>query len=205
MANLSDKVSPSGVALLSSPVFTGTPTAPTPALGTDTTQVATAAMVQAALGGYATPVDTTSGTSFDFTGIPAGVNSVEMYLNEVSLDGSNFLTVQLGTSGGVVSSGYIASSGRAADDSSNNVVSLTSAFPLEISNSGLKFSGIMSIRRLNSASNTWVSSHAGRIADAQFVSGGGRVNLGGELTQLRLGRNGTNSFDGGEVNIRWSY
>ena len=191
---------------LASPALTGAPTAPTPTIGTNTTQIATAAMVQAALGSYATPANTTSGTAFDFTGIPAAVNLVEMYLNEVSLDGADFLTVQLGTSGGVVSSGYIASSGRIADDSSNNVVNRTSAFPLEISNSSLKFSGIISIRRLNSGSNTWVSSHAGRISDVQTVSGGGRVALSGELTQLRLGiSGGGNLFDGGQVNIRWSY
>ena len=76
MANLSDKVAPSGVltptgdgsgltgvltptgdgsgltgvAPLASPVFSGTPTAPTPTFGTDTTQVATTAFVLANAG-----------------------------------------------------------------------------------------------------------------------------------------------------------
>jgi hypothetical protein len=41
-----------GGALLASPAFTGTPTAPTAALGVSTTQVATCAFVNAALAGY---------------------------------------------------------------------------------------------------------------------------------------------------------
>ena len=47
MANLSDKVTPSGVATVASPTFTGVPSAPTAIAGTDTTQLASTAFVLA--------------------------------------------------------------------------------------------------------------------------------------------------------------
>ena len=51
MANLSDIITPSGVAPLVSPTFTGVPLGPTATSGTNTTQLATTAFVQAASGG----------------------------------------------------------------------------------------------------------------------------------------------------------
>jgi hypothetical protein len=49
MANLSDKISPSGVASLSGATFTGVTSGPTPAAGTDTDEFATTAFVKAAI------------------------------------------------------------------------------------------------------------------------------------------------------------
>ena len=45
-------ISLSGYALLNNPHFTGTPTAPTAAAGTNTTQIATTAFVQAAISAF---------------------------------------------------------------------------------------------------------------------------------------------------------
>jgi hypothetical protein len=50
LENFKDTHSHAALAPLASPAFTGTPSAPTAAAGTDTTQVATTAFVQAALG-----------------------------------------------------------------------------------------------------------------------------------------------------------
>ena len=62
----STNISTSGLAPLASPALTGTPTAPTAAASTNTTQIATTAMVQAAIAaaGYA------SLTSPTFSGVP---------------------------------------------------------------------------------------------------------------------------------------
>ena len=49
MANLSDKVTPSGVATIASPTFTGVPSAPTATAGTDTKQIASTAFVRDAI------------------------------------------------------------------------------------------------------------------------------------------------------------
>ena len=67
---------------LASPAFTGTPTAPTPAVGTDTTQVATAAMVTAAVAAeawarYSTDELKAPLASPSFTGTPTvGIDKI---------------------------------------------------------------------------------------------------------------------------------
>lgn len=83
----------SGYALLASPAFTGTPTAPTAAPGTDTTQLATTAFVKAAIDAIAGIVKTSSGTigtgatsvSVAYTGTLIGTRA-EMNGAEVLLD-----------------------------------------------------------------------------------------------------------------------
>lgn len=64
VAFLSDIPSVAGLAPLASPAFTGTPTAPTPASGDNSTKVATTAFVKTAISGISvTPL---SGQTFDF-------------------------------------------------------------------------------------------------------------------------------------------
>src|SRR3972149_4869556 len=49
---------------------------------------------------------TTSGTSIDFTGIPAGTKQIVVVLEGCSLDAAVNLAVQIGDSGGIESTGY---------------------------------------------------------------------------------------------------
>ena len=53
----------SGKANLASPALTGTPTAPTAAKGTNTTQIATTAFVQAAISGFSSDVFSTGNSA----------------------------------------------------------------------------------------------------------------------------------------------
>ena len=55
---------------------------------------------------------TTSGTSIDFTGIPAGVKRVTLLGHSVSGSGTDEFMVQLGDSGGIETSGYLGRYGR---------------------------------------------------------------------------------------------
>lgn len=76
----------SGGAPLDSPAFTGVPTAPTPALGTNTTQIATAALVENAIVNLYSQVDSTFAKQASpvFTGTPtaptatAGTNTTQI-------------------------------------------------------------------------------------------------------------------------------
>lgn len=71
----------SGYAKLDSPTFTGTPTAPTAATGTNTKQIATTAFVQAAIGaiGDAMVFKGTLGTSGTVTALPASHKPGDTY------------------------------------------------------------------------------------------------------------------------------
>lgn len=133
-----------------------------------------------------TAINTTSGTEHGFTGIPSWVNRITVSLFNVQ--NPNYISVQLGTSSGYVTSGYVAASSSAAGDNS-----FTTGFGIR--NSGGGASGLMTITRVSG--NNWVSSHA--LGDS---SGGGRVALSGTLDRVRIVPNsGGTAFTGGSVNI----
>lgn len=154
-----------------------------------------------ASGGFTlgTPVATTSGTAFDFTGIPSTVRVIFVMFSGVSLSGTDDMLVQIGPSGGVDTTGYVSMSHSVG----SSVSTSTSGFVQRISNSGFVPSGIMTISCLNSSSNIWVASHS--AGDGTFAAqvGGGTVTLSGALARLRLTRTGTNTFDAGTVNISY--
>jgi hypothetical protein len=134
---------------------------------------------------------TTSGTEFDFTGIPAGVNRITVMLDQVSLSGTNLPLVQIGDSGGIESSGYVSVGGLRSGETTS-----TAGFVI---NSSIPATGILVISRVTG--NTWVSSHViDRLSEAPGY-GAGRKALSAELDRVRLTRTGSDTFDGGQVNI----
>lgn len=142
---------------------------------------------------------TASGTSVDFT-IPIGAKRITVMFDGVSLSGTDNYLIQLGTSGGLVSSGYVSTSmvinsTGPATGSSNS----TSGFIISSGVAADLVSGILTIT--NITSNTWISSHTGRRATTVAMYGAGTVALGGALTQLSVTRTGTNTFDAGTINI----
>jgi len=153
---------------------------------------------------YGTLATTTSGTAFDFTGLPAGVNEISVVFNDVGLSGTNDLLVQLGTSSGIISAGYNSSSvttGSAGSSASFSTEGLVARLATSARSADL----IMTIKRQSEGGNIWVASHAGSVGAALSDQGGGRVTLAAELTQLRLTRTGSNTFATGTANISWRY
>jgi len=139
---------------------------------------------------------TTSGTSVDFLKIPAGVNEIVVAFSNVSLDGTDDLLVQVGSVGGVETSGYVSSS-----DLDGTVVSSTAGFLVNRSVASQTVAGTMRLTRVTG--NVWVASHAVRIGGTPSLAayGGGHISMGGELDRVRITRSGTDSFNGGSVNI----
>lgn len=155
----------------------------------------TSAIFQATLG---TPVATTSGTAFDFTGIPSTARIIKVMLSELSLSGTDHFLVQIGPSGGIVTTGYVSSGSSSA---AGNVSSIEGMIVLA-GNAGITYSGIMTLTLANSTTNLWIASYAGGSSSASATSyGGGSLALAGPLTQLRVTRTGTNTFDAGNLNI----
>lgn len=146
-----------------------------------------------------TPVATTSGTAFDFTGIPSTAKLIILNLHEVSLSGGDNLYVQIGDSGGFETSGYLSTS--AYTGASSSYTSDSSAFAIISSSPTAVFSGLCFISLVDSSTNTWVSSHTGKHASNYVIWGGGSKSLSDTLTQVRLTRGGTNTFDNGKINI----
>lgn len=181
---------------LASPALTGTPTAPTAAFGTDTTQIATTAFVQdAAYPTYAANQATTSGTAFDFTGLPSTVREIEVHFQAVSLNASENQLVQLIVSGTPLTTGYVSSSGTSGAENS-----ATTGFIVFGSSTVQNVSGSMRLVRV--ATGIWVESHSVSLGSAD-ANGGGFIGGVGTVTGIRLTRIGTASFDNGNVTISY--
>ena len=144
-----------------------------------------------------TEVATTSGTSIDFTGIPAGVKRITLMFNRVSTSGSSNGLVQIGTSSGIETSSYSGSSWQ-----SSNHSGYTTGFGIRAFDySTVILSGQMTIQKVED--NIYISSSVLGRPDVT-AGGGGAKTLGGVLDRLRLTTvNGTDTFDAGSINISW--
>jgi hypothetical protein len=150
-------------------------------------------------GGVSAVIATTSGTAHDVTGLPSWVNEVEVMFRGVSLNGSGAFLLQLGTSGGFVTTGYVCGSVTRFLDETNASGFLVSAGVT----SGNLSHGV--IRLVRQTGNIWMSTHVSLIntADGYSGFGAGSIDLGGTLTQVRFTRNISASFDAGDFVVRW--
>jgi hypothetical protein len=145
-----------------------------------------------------TAVASTSGTSIDFTGIPSWVKRVTVMFDVVSQSSATapVFLVQLGTSGGIVSTGY---SGVCTGNGSSNL-SVTTGFGVRGPSVGNALqTGAMTI--MNLTGSTWVAN--GVTCDntnAQSGQTAGKLALGGTLDRVRIVANG-GSFNAGSINI----
>lgn len=144
-----------------------------------------------------TAVATTSGTSIDFTSIPAWVKRITVMFAGVSTNGSSVKQVQLGA-GSVTTSGYLSTSSVLSGATSTT--SLTSGFVLNSTNTTDVISGSYVITLISGS--TWIGSVTAKAATNITFVGGGDVTLSGTLDRIRLTTaNGTDAFDAGSVNI----
>lgn len=141
---------------------------------------------------------TTSGTAFDFTTVPAWVKRVTIRLNGVSLSGTDNFLVQLGVAAGFVTTGYTGG-GFVSTGGGGSFTASTAGFLIATNAAGEAHDGHMILTRAATTTD-WLSSHTvGTVA--RMASGGGAITLAGPLTQVRLTRTGTDTFDAGSVSI----
>jgi len=144
-----------------------------------------------------TSVATTSGSTVSLsTTIPSWVKRITLVFDNVSLSSGGQLLVRLGTSGGIVSTGYDSTSSSVL--TSPEVQNNSAGFIIALNADSRAFTGTMNITLLTT--NKWVSNHCGRISGTGVSFGGGGINLGGTLTQIQLATTAGN-FDAGSANI----
>ncbi len=152
---------------------------------------------------------TSAGTQvqYDFGSIPAGVRRVKLLLKQVSTNGTSHLAVRLGTSGGIVSSGYDCMFSYDAPGVGGVTSVGTGAFGISNGSIVDTHTGIMTFE--NQSGNLWLCSYIGMMAvnaDRYRTHCSGFVDLGGGLTQLRLTTNsGTPVFDTGAIQLKWEF
>ena len=147
-----------------------------------------------------TAVATTSGTSVEWTTIPSWAKRVTLTFAGVSLSGTDSMLVQVGNSGGYITTGYVCASLFVTGTSSSSSGS-TSGFFLQLNLATRAFSGSMTLTL--HASGEWMSAHNGSAAGGDVLVGGGRVSGAGTVDRVRVVMTGSNTFDAGSVNISW--
>jgi hypothetical protein len=150
-----------------------------------------------------TAVASTSGTSIDFTGIPSWAKRITVCFSGVSTNGTSPVCVLVGTSSGIVSTGYTAGGGRFFTGGGDSVGVQTTRFLVDGSNQDASTirHGHMILTLFSG--NTWVQSSNTSRSDAFATSCcGGSVALSATLDRLRITTiNGTDTFDAGSINI----
>lgn len=150
---------------------------------------------------YRTAQTTTSGTEFDFTSIPSGTSEINVVMQGISLTGTDHLLVQIGDSEGFETTGYVsagtyqvtgnATSGGGTYSTAGFVVHLGIGTSLLYIN--------YKINRASANGTLWTANFDGALSTTAGGSGGGIKELSSELTQLRVTRTGSDTFDAGSV------
>lgn len=172
--------------------------------GTDDTTAMTPLRVRDAVKIVESGSQALNGSVLDVTGIPAGVRRVTVTLDNVSLTGTANTYIRLGTSGGIVSTGYAGSawSGGAGVNS----VQLSTEFQVLPLGAAAQVGGTL-IDLIRMTGNTWRCASAGDLTTAaQTCWCNGRVVLSADLDRIRIfSSNGTDTFDAGTVNLFWEF
>lgn len=142
-----------------------------------------------------------SGTSITFSSIPANVRRITVMYSGMSTNGTSTVQVQLGTSGGLKTSGYTGVAMYIGGVNSCGGTSNTTGLPMVNPGAADVYSGSLIITNLSG--NTWVCMGANGHSNNNYGHlSGGDVTLSGTLTQLAINMaNGTDAFDAGTINI----
>lgn len=153
-----------------------------------------------------TPQNTTSGTSKDFTGIPAGVKRVTVMLAGVSTNGTSIPIIQLGVGSTPKTSGYVSAAAVAGGSNEAGGSTFSNGFGL-VNNfaASVALHVTATFTLLNATTNLWTATINGALGTDNFsITGGGNVALSGALGMVRLTTDGgVNTFDAGSMNISW--
>jgi hypothetical protein len=171
--------------------------------GTDTTRAITPAGLRGGALVLGT-VATATGTSVDFTSIPAWVKRITVMFAGVSTNGSNFIDIQIGDSGGIETTGYTGAQTNIIGGGTGGNNYSGDAFELRYNGAVYTLSGHFVLTLLNSATNLWVGSgvHGVDSGIAATCFSAGQKTLSGVLDRLSISAGG-DTFDAGSVNIMY--
>jgi hypothetical protein len=147
-----------------------------------------------------TAVASTSGTSIDFTGIPAWAKRITVIFNGVSTTGTANHMVQLG-SGSVTTTGYVSGIAVATSTWVGSIISGTTGFQTyNVAAASDNAYGTLVLTLVGS--NTWIASSSTYSTGVRMSFGNGGITLSGVLDRVRITTStGTDTFDAGTINI----
>lgn len=145
---------------------------------------------------YVDPVATTSGSSVDFTGIPSTATEIVVYFEGMSSAGPDWPYVQLGTAGGVETTGY-----NSSTMFQGGTGATTTGFYLYSGAATNAFYGSMVLRRHDTGGTKWTAQGLVTTNNA-VISTSGSKTLSAQLDRVRIGASPT-TFDAGSVAIKY--
>ena len=149
----------------------------------------------------------TSGTAFNFTGIPAGTKQIAVMFDDVSIDGSADFQIQIGDSGGLETTGYLSRYTNVMATAISAANSSTTAFNIFNDNHGsldLEINGVLQLFLQESSSNTWIATWIFSVPSySNSHYGTGKKSLSGELDRVGLNGVGGAAFNAGAVSIMY--
>jgi hypothetical protein len=148
---------------------------------------------------------TTSGTSIDFTGIPAWVTKIWIMFNGVSTSGTSPIIVQTGPGGGVETSGYLGSALNITSVSTTAQL-YTAGFGVEAGCAATNFrQGTALLTLENAAAFAWTFTSMVSLSDAAHVKIGTGIKPNATaLSRVRITTaNGSDTFDAGGISIAY--
>lgn len=148
-----------------------------------------------------TPVASTSGTSIDFNNIPSWVKRITVMWAGVSTNGTSNVIVQIGSSGGIKTSGYVGAGTSFA--AAGATLAMSTGFLTSVDTQAAQTRNGSSVLTLLS-NNTWTyTSVLGNPgATVGILWAGGHADLGATLDRIRITTvDGTDTFDAGSINI----
>jgi len=151
-----------------------------------------------------TAVASTSGTSIDFTGLPAWVKRVTVMFNGVSTNGASPIQIQLGDSGGVETSGYLGSVEDMNPANATGGAAISAGFLTSLTGNVTAAwirHGVVRLHKIDG--NTWIGDGAISASNSNFFHlVAGSKTLSDILDRVRITTvNGTDTFDAGTINI----
>lgn len=150
-----------------------------------------------------TSQNTTSGTVIDFTGIPSWAKRITVLFNGVSLSGSAYILVQVG-SGSVVATGYVGYAFTQQNAGTPSVGSYTTGFAIITNSAASTVNGKLTLELITGSTYIASAALAGLNGASvnTFYGIGGNITLSGAMDRVRITTsNGTDTFDAGSINI----
>lgn len=147
-----------------------------------------------------TAITSPSGTSINFTDIPSWVKRITLIANDISFAAAGTSRIRIGTSSGLVSTGYSSTNGTISNANTTVVSNITDGFPGPITGSAAATATIV-CTVLNVTGNTWTAmTQAIRPTDLLTQNGVGFIALSGTLDRISIVAT-TSTFDAGTINI----
>jgi hypothetical protein len=149
---------------------------------------------------------TTSGNTVDFAGLPSWIRRFTVVLDNVSMNGSDSILIQLGDSGGFETTGYLSTAvfvsyivsppgiGGGGFTNTSGIV-VTANAPQNWPTGSIVFENI--------SGNKWIASGTYNFANLNTTLGwsAGEKTLSATLDRVRITVTGSDTFDNGAVNI----